>query len=188
MAKICTQCNLKHSNNATKCVQCGSELEIIKSDLIKKRIIIASIISILLIAAIVCSVIIFTGPKAAIRRLIRDFKQGDVEGVVSHLPDFVVNYHGNEFIVEFYKENVKRVSEYFVSYNIDKIANPSSSDDTSVREVLSYYEDYGYDSSKLEEIKVAWLETRAGVNPSFSSQFSDKLIFIKYDGKWYWLG
>ena len=58
MAKYCTQCNLKYSNSAEKCVSCGAELAVRESDVKKKKIVIIALISVLLIAAIVVGIVI----------------------------------------------------------------------------------------------------------------------------------
>lgn len=188
MAKICTQCNLKHTNDATKCVQCGSELEVIKSDLKKKKIIITSIISILLVAIIIFAVMFFTGPKARVRSVMRNLKNGNSERVVDSCPDFIIDYFGGEDMFEkLLEEYVEVQSEYIVSYNIDKVVSPSSNEKTQILEYLDYFEENGYDESKLDDIKIAWLNIQGGFAPGFLNSNLGRFLLIKYDGRWYWV-
>lgn len=183
MAKLCPNCNLKHSNDAEKCVQCGTELEVIKSDVRKKRIIIISIVSIILIALIVGAVIYFTSPEAKVRSILKDFNDGDVEGVINSFPDFFLK--SGYLDEEAFGKNIAMLSDYMFSYNIDKVVNPSSSDRDTVLTTLSHFEQYGYDASKLQDIKVIWTNMRGGI-PGFWGSSFDKFVMIKYDGAWYW--
>ena len=187
MAKICTQCNLKHGNDATKCVQCGGQLEVIQSDVKKRKIIISSLIAVVLVIVIVLGIVFFTGPKAKVRGIMRDFKQGDVEGIVDSFPEFFINYTGvgEEALEAELDPWVQSLSEYIFSYNIDKLANPSTREYNDVLASLDEYRDYGYDPAKLTDVKVVCLDMRGGV-PGFWGSSFEKFVLIKYDGAWYW--
>lgn len=183
MAKLCPQCNMKYANSADKCIKCGAELEVIKSDVKKKRIIIVSIISVLLIAAIIVGVLYFTSPEAKVRAILNDFKQGNVEDIINSFPEF---FKKSGFLnEEAFAENVARLSDYMFSYNVNKAANPSTRETTEILESLSTFEEYGYDYSKLQEIKIVWTDMRGGI-PGLWGNSMDKFTMIKYDGAWYW--
>ena len=187
MSKICTPCNLKYSNSAHKCVNCGSELEIVQADAKRKRIFIASLIGIVLILVIVSSVIYFTGPRAKIKSIMRDFRQGDVDGVIACMPDFLIKSGdlSNDFIPYQLPNVIKTFSEYGFSDNVDKIASPSSKETNYVLTHLEYYRQYGYDPEDLQDIKVVIFSMK-GVNPGYWFSMFEKFILIKYDGIWYW--
>ena len=183
MAKYCTQCNLKHSNSAEKCVSCGAELTMRKADVKKKKIIIISLISIFLIAAVIVGIVIFTGPKAKARQIMRNFKQGDTAGVVSSFPDFFVEEIGRDVLEADLNDVVQIYSDYIFSFAIQEVASPSSREKNNIIESLEAYEKF--DSSKLKDIKIIWLDTKGGI-PGFWGATFEKFILIKYDGSWYW--
>lgn len=187
MAKMCPACNLKHKNSATKCAGCGAELSHSESYVHKKRIIILSIISLLLIVATVLSIVYFTSSRAKLRRLMRDFKKGDIDGVMELFPDFLLNARDENFYYfEVQLPNaVKHFSENPFSYRIDKMGNPTSRELDSIVEHLEDYTPYGYDRNKLEDAKMAMLTIRGTSPVNLGSSF-DRLLFLKYDGKWYW--
>lgn len=186
MAKICTQCNLKYSNKSHKCVQCGSELEIIQSDLKKKKILIGILIGLLSVALIVGAVLFFTGPKAKVRSIMRAFKKGDVEAVVETFPDFVVASGDLDDYLKYQLPSmVSDLSDYKFTYKIDRVADPSSKERNNVLDHMIILEEYGFDPLKFEDIKVVFF-TMKGVSPGKWGSSFDKYILIKYDGTWYW--
>ena len=186
MAKYCTQCNLKYSNSAEKCVSCGAELAVRESDVKKKKIVIIALISVLLIAAIVVGIVIFTGPKAKVRQIIRSFKRGDVDAVISTLPEFLINSGEiDDYLAGQLPMAVSEWSEFKFSYNIDQCSSPSTKERSNVLQHLDSMKKYGYDSNKLEDMKVV-LFSFTGTSPSNLGSGFDKYILIKYDGTWYW--
>ncbi len=187
MAKICTQCNLKYSSKALKCVQCGSELEVIQADLKRKRIFIGILAGVLSIALILGAILVFTGPKAKVRGIMRAFRRGDVDAVIETFPDFLLESVdlSEEYLKIQLPDAVTNLSENKFSYNISKIASPSSKEKNSVLEHLDKLGKYGYNPSKLQDIKVA-IFTMKGITPGKWYSSFDKFILIKYDGVWYW--
>ena len=186
MVKYCTQCNLKHSNSAEKCASCGAELARRESDVKKKKIIIIALISVLLIAAIIAGIVIFTGPKAKFRQIIRAFKSGDVDAVISTMPEFLINSGEiDDYLEGQLPRAVSEWSEFKFSYRIDQCSSPSTKEKYNVINHLNSMEKYGYDSDKLENIKVV-MYTITGSAPSNLGSGFDKYILIKYDGVWYW--
>lgn len=186
MAKYCTQCNLKHSNKADKCANCGAELAVRGSDAKRKKIIITALISMLLIVAIVVGIVILTGPKAKFRQIIRSFKSGDVDAVISTMPEFLINSGEiDDYLEGQLPRAVSEWAEFKFSYNIDQCSSPSTKEKYNVINHLNSMEKYGYDSDKLENIKVV-LFSFTGTSPSNLGSGFDKYILIKYDGVWYW--
>ena len=183
MAKYCTQCNLKHSNQAEKCVSCGAELVMRESDVKKKKIIMITLISVLLIAAIVVGILILTGPKAKVRQIMRDLKEGDTVGVVASFPDFFVEAVGKEVLEADLDDWVQNYSNYIFSYGITDVTGPSAREKNNILKSLDAYE--GFEPSKLKSIKIVWFETKGGIPGLWGSTF-DKVALIKYDGVWCW--
>lgn len=186
MAKICPNCNLKHQSHAQKCVQCGAELEVIKSHAKRKRILIICIISALLIGIIVGSILFFTGPKAKVRSIMRALKKGDMEKVVETFPDFLLQSDDlDDYLKYQLPQLVKSFSEYKFSYNIQEVNDPSTKDKQNALDHMDTLHKYGYDPLKLQDIKVAYF-TIKGVSPGKWGSSFNKFILIKYDGAWYW--
>ena len=187
MAKTCPVCNLKHRNSAVKCVSCGAELQATKADKVKRNILIISAVSLLLVVSIIFAVVYFTGPKAKFRSIMRDFKQGDLDGVTDAFPKFFLySYEENKAYFSMDLPNtVSDLSEYSFSCKIDKISNPSVSDVNGLRMHLDEYKKYGYNPDKLEDVKVV-IFTMKGVSPGQWGVGFNKFILLKYDGEWYW--
>ena len=188
MAKICPQCNLKHGDNATKCVGCGGELVIIESTFKKKWIIIYSAIALVLVLATVIALLWFTGPKAKIRKVMRAYKNDDVATVVDAYPPFLINATGltREEFERDQQQAVRNFSNYLFSYSVEDVKKPSTNERSEVLEQLERFADYGYDESRLEDIRLVWVGVRGG--GEFSGYWNDsdlRFVVIKYDGRWY---
>lgn len=187
MAKICIECGLKHDNKAKQCVNCGSELEVIQADAKRKRIIVIALVSIILIAATIIGVTYFSSPEAKVKSIMKAFQKNDVDAVISSFPDFVINYldETETDTTQFFEEWVATLSDYIFSYNIDKVAAPSTSQKTVLLTTFYYLEEYGYDESKLSDVQLVWLKLRGGTTGLWNSS-DNRFVMIKYDGKWFW--
>lgn len=187
MAKLCPQCNLKHSNKAEKCVQCNGPLEIIESDRKKKRILIGILAGVLVIALAIGGILFFTGPKAKVRSIMRAFKRGDVEAVIETFPKFIINSGDlSEEYLEYQLPNlVEYLSQNKFSYQITKVVDPSFKEKDNIIAHMSELEDYGCNPEKLEDIKIIFFSMK-GINPWLGGSSFNKMVLIKYDGTWYW--
>lgn len=187
MAKICNVCNLKHGDVATKCVNCGGELVIIESSLKRKWIFIYSAIALVLIAATVMAFFWFTGPKAKIREVMGAYKKADVAAVVDAYPPFLLNATGlsREELEQEEQRFVNEFSDYLFSYNIDDVKKPSSNEREEILEQLNWFEDFGFDERKLEDIRLVWASMRGGEKFGAWSKSDLRFVVIKYDGQWY---
>ncbi len=188
MAKICPQCNLKHHNVADRCFNCGSDLEIIKRDVIIKRTIIISIIVIIVSLSTLIALNVSSLPETKLMNIVQALNTNDTEGMLKGFPDFVKDYWEDANTLEnaYFEERVESFSNYLYSFNVFKVAVPSTSQKTDIRTSLAEFTDYGYDSEKLEDIRSIWIEMRVGTIRGFWSTIYEKFVMIKYDGVWYW--
>jgi hypothetical protein len=187
MAKICKQCNLKYKNSAVTCVSCGSSLEVIESSFKAKWAVIYSAIALLLILATVLALLWFTGPKAKIRKVMRAYKNDDVSAVVDAYPPFLLNATGLTR-AEFEKDQqqvVRNFSNYLFSYSVEDVKKPSTNERNEVMDQLERFADYGYDASRLEDIRLVWVGVRGGGELGYWNDSDMRFVVIKYDGRWY---
>lgn len=187
MAKICKQCNLKYKDSATTCVNCRSELETVESSFKAKWILIYSALAVALVTFAVTSFIYLTGPRAAVKGLLRAYSNNNVSAVVDCFPNFLVNAMGEdrESVEANISKSVNDVFEYITFYNVESVKNPTSNKRNKILESLDEFKEFGYDESKLEDIKIVWTGVRGG--PVGTWNFTDeRFIMIKYDGSWYW--
>ena len=187
MAKICTECGLKHDSKAQKCVNCGAVLQIIQKDVNRKRIIIISLVAIVLIVATVLTVSYLSTPEAKVKSIMRSFQNNDVDAVVETFPAFIRNFYDEKGIDtdDIFYEWVNGLSDYIFSYNIDKVASPSTNQKNTILSTFYLYSDYGYDPDDIEDIKLVWLKMRGGT-PGLWGSSNNRFVMIKQEGKWYW--
>ena len=187
MAKICKQCGVKYSNSATKCVMCGTEFEDNQTYLQKKQYIRFGVILAVLAAVIVVLVLSFTGPKAAVRRIMANYKRNDVAAVVVAFPRFFMESDAldRQEFVEFIEENVKDLSEYLISYNIEKAETPTSQYRKELMDQILFFAGPGFDESDIEDIKIVWVNYKGNISGIMQSNAS-RFTMIKYKGDWYW--
>lgn len=188
MSKACQQCGVKHRNDAKKCINCGAEFGDLPQRAKNKKLIILGIIGVLLIAAAVFALIYFTGPKAAVRRVMRSFKNNDVEAIVDSLPEFYVEceYWTREEVVKAMSGPVLEMSNYIFSYNIDSVKSPSDSERDELMETFKSLAGEDFDESDIEDIKLVWVNFTGNV-PGFWPAGATRFIMIKYNGRWcYW--
>lgn len=186
MSKICRQCNLKHHNYATSCVHCGSELEVTRPTKIIRRTLISVIITATLISAVVFSVTYFTGPKAAVRKIMRAYKSNDVQAVVDCFPDFLTESLGDSRaeVEKSMTDSTKRASRYLFSYQITNTASPHAREREELLQSFESLEEHGFDESKLEDIKIVWTKMTGKIR-GFLTTSRGRFIAIKYGGQWY---
>lgn len=187
MAKICKQCNLKYKNRAVTCVSCGSSLEVIESSFKAKWAVIYSAIALVLVLVTTLSVSYFTGPKAAVKKILKAYKGNDVETVVDSFPPFLNYATGldREALEEDMAKSVKELSDYMTFYHVEDVKKPSSSERDEIIETLAYFKDFGYDERKLEDIRLVWSGMRGGDVGTWDF-VNERFVMIKYDGRWYW--
>ena len=83
-------------------------------------------------------------------------------------------------------KSVHRMSSYIFSYNSNKAVIPSEREQG---ELIQSFADFGgdkFDHSKLEEIKVVWVDFRGGETPGLWHIYHVRFVIIKYDGEWCW--
>lgn len=185
MSKICNQCQLKHTNGAVKCVNCGSELVFIKSSVIIKRTLIISSVVAAVVAITVMLALYFTSPEAAVRKMMEAYKRSDVPAVADCYPEFLQEATGmsrGEYDWSMMR-SVENLSKYIFSYNVEKAKTPSTNEQSRIKGELLNYSEYGYDESKLEAIRMVWIGMRGG-RRGYWSDTNHRFIVIKYDGKW----
>ena len=184
MAKICQLCGLKHGNNATKCVSCGTPLED-NGTPSKKKILIPVILGIILAVVGVVILILSTGPKAQIRRIMESYKKNDAEAIIATFPDFFTNSEkiNPQTLQTQVKVETKSLSEYIFSYNIDKVETPAAQERQQMMEDFRYFAGEDFDESDIQDIKIIWVNYKGNV-PGIWPIHATRFIMIKYNGRW----
>lgn len=185
MAKICQQCGLKHGNNATKCIACGTEFPLSQSSSKNKKYLIFAILGVLLaVGAIVC-ILLFTGPKATVRRIMESYKRNDAEAIIATFPDFFkdsekINSQTLQTQIEI---ETKSLSDYIFSYNIEEAKTPTAQERQQMMEDFRYFAGEDFNENDIQDIKIIWVNYKGnvtGIWPIHATRF----IMIKYNGRW----
>lgn len=187
MAKICQQCGVKYKNSATQCVMCGTEFQDIHVGGKGKMIRIFGILGALLVVAMVVIMLLFTGPKAAARRVMEGYKRNDAEAVIACFPSFFMESDelNRDGWVKEIEYNVKDMSDYIFSYTIEKAEKPSSQDRERFMEDFHYFGGDAFDENKLQDVRVVWVIYKGNIPGVWPSRGA-RLVMIKYEGRWYW--
>ena len=187
MAKICKQCGVKYSNSATKCIMCGTEFEDNHVHAKRKELFILGIAIAALAAVIVVLILFFTGPKAAVRRIMDGYKRNDAAAIVVSIPRFLMesDYIDSQGFVQSLETNAKELSEYIVSYNIEKAETPNSQYREELMNDILYFAGDGFEESDIEDIKIIWVNYKGNVSGLMHSN-ATRFTMIKYNGNWYW--
>ena len=185
MAKICTECGLKHYSTARRCVKCGSKLKIIKKDQIRNIIIIMLSIAIVTSLAIAIIVPIMQSPETKLKRIMNYIIDNDSRAVFDSYPHFYIAHLEEEdpFYAIPLRERIKQLSDYIFSFNVHEIVKPSTSQRTDILKQISECADYGYDPAQLEDMRVIWLEIRGGIRGLWYTTY-EKFVMIKYNDEW----
>lgn len=187
MAKICPQCGVKYKNSATKCIMCNTEFQDNHVSKNKKKILIFVIVGVILAAAVVTSILLFTGPKAKVRHIMDSYKRNDAEAVIATFPSFFMET--DQINIDLYlteiELNVRDMSDYIFSYNIEKAEKPSSQEREEFMENFRHYGGDNFDEDKLEDIRIVWINYKGNV-PGIWPSRAVRFIMIKYEGKWCW--
>ncbi|MBQ8432904.1 MAG: hypothetical protein IJX28_08485 [Clostridia bacterium] len=187
MSKICKQCGVKYSNSTKKCTMCGTEFQDTHVYEKRKKYLILGVIALLLVAAAVTLILMFTGPKGAVRRIMIAQKQGDVDAIIAFYPDFLletdkINWTEYRLGLERSAENS---AKYIFSYNIEKAETPNTRECEEMIEIFRYYAGEDFDETKVTEFKMIWVNYKSNVQ-GFWPSHATRFIMFKYEGRWCW--
>lgn len=187
MSKICSNCGVKYSNSAKKCIMCGTEFNDEHIYAKRKRFIILGIVGALLIGAVIALVVFSTGPKAAVRRVMESQKRNDPEATIAMFPSFFVesDLTDKEALLRDVSEMTEALSQYLFSYNIEKAADPTTKEVEEYMEVFRYFGGEDFREEDIEDIKIVWVNYKGNI-PSFWPSHATRFVMIKYEGKWCW--
>ncbi len=187
MAKICKQCGVKYSNSTTKCIMCGAEFEDTHVYKARKKYILLGILGALLLGGIVTLLLMFTGPKGAVRRLMAAQTKGDVDAVIAFYPDFLLETDKINWTE--YRLGLERATEstakYVFSYNIEKAETPNAQEREEMLEIFRYYAGDNFDESSITEMKIIWVNYKSNVQ-GFWPSHATRFFMFKYQGHWCW--
>lgn len=187
MAKICKKCGVKYNNNATYCVMCGAEFYDERGLKERKFKHISKIVFGILAAAALVFIIFNTGPKAAVRRIMSNYKRNNADAIVATYPSFLMesDKFDKETLIWDTKNNVQSVSGYLFSYRIDSMDDPSSREYDELMANFRYFGGNDFDESDIEGIKIIWVYYTGNV-PAVWPMHATRFIVIKYQGHWCW--
>jgi len=187
MAKVCSKCGVEYKNSATRCVMCGTEFHDAHVYAKRKRCIILGITGVVLAVVLGVLLVLSTGPRAAVWRIMESHKRNDVEAIVESFPDFLME---SEVLDEkAFMVDVKSLANYFskfiFSYSIGQAQIPSAREQEEVVEVFRYFGGDAFDEERLEEVRTVWVDYKGNI-PSFWPSRASRFLMVKYDGRWCW--
>ena len=185
MAKICSNCGLKHKDSATKCAGCNAPLEELPVHKKKKVYVILAAILLVLIGVSTFFIMRCTGPDGTVRRIMRCYSNNDPEGVVDFFPEFLfeANWITREMLVDQLSGNVKEISDYMFSYYLEDTKTPSTSEMNEIMAQLNSFPDF--DEDQLDDVKYITVNFKGNATYLWTAN-DTRFVMIKYDGSWYW--
>lgn len=187
MSKICKNCGVRHENSAKKCIACGAEFGDEHIYAKKKKQVILAVCCILLLTIAIGLVMFFTGPKAAVRRIMNAHKRNDFEAVVEAMPDLLLESDKldyDQFMLTT-ERTVEVFSQYIFSFNIEKAETPNANEREWLMDALRYFGEDSFDEAKVTDVKIVWVRYKGNV-PGFWPSRGTRFLVFKYDGEWTW--
>ena len=188
MAKVCKNCGVKYNNSATKCIMCGTEFDDVHIYAKRKKNIIFAIIGAVLVAVVIAFLILSTGPKAEVWRLMNAQMRNDADAMLEKIPSFLMEsekFDSRDFVIEF-KATVGQMSKYIVSFNIEKAETPNSMYREELIEAIVYFADDDFNENDIEDIKIIWVNYEGGKVMGTLHSRATRFTMFKYKGEWYW--
>lgn len=205
MAKFCGNCGAQLEKDATKCNKCGQTINVKstatpkingtdhqKPTKVKKILKSAFILAIVVIVLIIAFNIIsnFTGYKGLIRKIMKAYKNYDLDTLVSISSDMY--YYGDEDSEEYYFEDAVSSTldwfevavghDYKLTYKINETYTmPERKLNEVIEEINQDFPDF--DESIIKEIVVASITITAKQDEATTSEDVD-IIMTKEGRKW----